>query len=101
MPLFPVCTVPRCNGKMGKVVRDGALHTQLLFLKSLFDIDWARQKIEQDNKRRPVKLEAGAIGQDAVNTCERLKKQVDTALGASAYHKVDLNQLFAACMPCA
>ena len=28
MPLFPVCTVPRCSGKMNKVVRDQVLpHT--------------------------------------------------------------------------
>ena len=101
MPLFPVCTVPRCNGKMGKVVRDQALHTQLLFLKSLFDLEWGSKKIEEDNKRRPVKLEAGAVDQGAKDTCERLKKQVVTALDGSAYHKVDLATLFAACAPCA
>ena len=101
MPLFPVCTVPRCQGKMGKVVRDQQLHTQLLYYKSLFDLPWARQKVENDNKRRPVKLEVGAVSQDSVDTCERLKKQVDAALDTSAYHKVDLSSLFAACAPCA
>ena len=101
MPLFPVCTVPRCNGKMHKVVRDQQLHTQLLFLKSLFDEDWARNKVEQDNKRRPVKLDAGEIGPTAKGTCERLKAQVDRQLETSAYHTVDLSTLFNACVPAA
>jgi len=101
MPLFPVCTVPRCSGKMTKVVRDQALHTQLLFLKSLFDLEWGTKKIDEDNKRRPVKLEAGAVEQGAKDTCERLKKQVVTALDSSAYHTVNLANLFNACSPCA
>tara|TARA_B110001452_G_scaffold84451_1_gene69051 strand:+ start:98 stop:2755 length:2658 start_codon:yes stop_codon:yes gene_type:complete len=100
MPLFPVCTTPRCSGKMHKVVRDQQLHTQLLFLKSLFDEDWARNKVEQDNKRRPVKLDAGEIGPTAKGTCERLKAQVDRQLETSAYHTVDLSTLFNACVPC-
>ena len=101
MPLFPVCTVPRCSGKMAKVVRDQQLHTQLLFLKSLFDLEWGTKKIDEDNKRRPVKLEAGAVEQGAKDTCERLKKQVVTALDGSAYHTVNLATLFNACSPCA
>ena len=101
MPLFPVCTVPRCSGKMNKVVRDQAVHTQLLYLKSLFDLEWGAKKIEEDNKRRPVKLEAGVVAPEARATCERLKKQVVSALDTSAYHTVNLSNLFNACTPCA
>lgn len=32
-PLFPVCTVPGCKGKMLKTYKDRQLHTQLLFMK--------------------------------------------------------------------
>ena len=86
---------------MGKVVRDQALHTQLLFYKSLFDVAWATDKVEADNKRRPVPIEPTTPPPDAGKTMQRLKEQVERQLEASAYHTVDLSRLFAACGACA
>ena len=54
-----------------------------------------------DNAARRALLKAGAVEQGAKNTCERLKKQVVTALDSSAYHTVNLANLFNACSPCA
>ena len=83
------------------MARSSPVHTQLLYLKSLFDLEWGAKKIEEDNKRRPVKLEAGVVAPEARATCERLKKQVISALDTSAYHTVNLSNLFNACTPCA
>ena len=60
MPVFPACTVPRCKGKMLKRYSDKRLHTQLLFFKTLFDVEWARAKVEADCKRRDMPVEAAA-----------------------------------------
>ena len=94
MPLFPACTVPRCKGKMCKSYTDKALHTQLLFYKSLFDLKWSREKVEQDNKRRTEKISVPQLEIEEEQALERLTHQANISLQSSAFHTVDFAQLF-------
>ena len=95
MPLFPACTVPRCKGKMCKSYSDKQLHTQLLFYKSLFDLKWSKDKVEQDNKRRAEKVNVAAMDLDDEQTLARLAHQANLSLQSSAFHTVDFATLFA------
>jgi DNA polymerase alpha subunit A len=95
MPLFPACTVPRCKGRMMKTYTDKALHTQLLFFKSLFDHQWSLDKLAQDNKRRAEKIIPSALAPDEIATFRALTAQAEAELTRSAFHVVDLGSLFA------
>ena len=95
LPLFPACTVPRCKGRMCKSVTDKSLHTQLLSFKCLFDVKWAHEKLEQDNKRRSEKITPSGLSHEERGAFDELAAQADRALMASAYNTVDFNALFA------
>ncbi|KAL1526185.1 hypothetical protein AB1Y20_014913 [Prymnesium parvum] len=95
-PHFPACTVPGCKGKMLKTHTDRRLHTQLLFLKSLFDVDWGIEKMQADAKRRgqlPPTFELpGELDQVLL---EKLTNDVSKTLKTSAFNTVDFSNLFA------
>ena len=95
MPLFPACTVPRCRGRMVKTFNDKALHTQLLFFKSLFDVEWAKAKVDADNKRRTEKLAVAPLAPEELAVFDTMKEHASRALGLSAFHTVDFPTLFA------
>lgn len=96
LPLFPACTVPRCKGRMCKTVTERALHSQLLFFKSLFDVKWAEEKVKADNKRRPegAKQVPSALEKSDRKLCDDLWQQVENELVRSAYDSVDPVRLF-------
>ena len=96
MPLFPVCTVPRCKGRMLKTYTDKRLHTQLLYFSTLFDVNWSKTKIDADNKRRgpAEKTAAGGLSEQEEGLLAELKGVADAALGSSAFHTVDCKRLF-------
>jgi len=81
---------------MLKSYSDKRLHTQLLFFKTLFDVEWARSKVEADCKRRDLPLEAAAthLEADEAALFGALKQQVVSALEPSAFDTVDLKSLF-------
>ena len=95
MPIFPPCTVPRCKGKMCKTYTDKQLHTQMLFYKSLFDMKWSKEKVEQDNKRRADKLVPPQMALEEEETFKALTRQASESLDMSAFHTVDFQTLFA------
>jgi len=93
MPLFPVCTVPRCKGRMLKIYGEKRLHNQLLFYKSLFDVRWAHDKIDADNKRRCEKVAADELAPVELNAFRDLAHQAEAVLCRSAYHVIDFPKL--------
>ena len=99
MALFPMCTVPRCRGRMCKTYSDKSLHTQLLSFKCLFDTKWAHAKLDADNKRRAEKINAQPLNHEEQRAFDTLANQAERALQASAYHTVDFGALFAAPAP--
>jgi len=94
MPLFPACTVPRCRGRMLKTYSDKDLHTQLLFFKSLFDHQWAKTKVETDNKRRTEKVAIAPLAPEEQQMYKELELQADRALRSSAFDRVDFGSIF-------
>ena len=95
MPLFPKCTVPRCQGKMLKTYTDKQLHTQLLYYKSLFDVAWAHTKIDADNKRRAEKVTPTPLAPEDAQVLDGLTGQAERTLTLSAYDTIDVVHLFA------
>jgi DNA polymerase alpha subunit A len=96
MPIFPACTVPRCKGRMGKTYDDRALHTQLLFFMSLFDVCWSRTKCETKKTLRDSKVQpqSGSLGDSGLQALESFTAIVRNALRQSAFHMIDSRQLF-------
>jgi len=97
LPHFPACTVPGCKGKMLKTVPDKRLHTQLLYLKSLFDVEWGAKKMDAEAKRKgqlppscelPEEVDAALLA--------KLTADVKAELNRSAYNTVDFASLFSA-----
>jgi len=95
MPHFPACTVPGCKGRMCKTYTDRRLHTQLLFLKSLFDVAWSEKKMEVEEKRSGIPAHVEKLPAEDEVLLEKLCGDVVAALDKSAYNTVDFGQLFA------
>ena len=79
---------------MVKSYTDKQLHTQMLYLKSLFDVEWSKAKVEADNKRRADKITPSPLTPEEKAVFDALAEQADVALRRSAFHTVDLGALF-------
>jgi len=90
MPHFPTCTVPRCKGKMCKSVRDDALHSQLLYLKCLFDVQWAKSKQPKELKEA---TKASGLSEQQEGLMGVLNEQVGSVLRTSAYNTISFRSL--------
>lgn len=107
LPLFPACTVPRCKGRMHRTCTDKALDVQLRYYARLFDVDWSKQQLERDNKRRADKVPYVAPSYEDERALSQLCAQANRALNLSAFHTVDFSSLLAqpasgvACAPAA
>lgn len=80
---------------MLKTYSDKRLHTQLLFLKSLFDKDWSKKKMEVEEKRSGLPAGMDQLPAEDEVLLQKLCGDVAAALGKSAYNTVDFGQLFA------
>ena len=70
------------------------LSASAIFYKSLFDLKWSREKVEQDNKRRTEKISVPQLEIEEEQALERLTHQANISLQSSAFHTVDFAQLF-------
>jgi DNA polymerase alpha subunit A len=95
MRVFPACTVARCKGKMLKTYSDRRLHNQLLYFRTLFDLQSARNKMEAANKRLAGKWAVPLLAPDEEAAFIELKNAVGSLLSLSAYNTVDCKRLFA------
>jgi len=86
--LFPACTVPCCKGRMRKTFSEADLHTQLVFYRTLFDIDRANKKLGAE------KANAMSLYPDQEAALNSLKMKVDAVLGRSAFHTVNIGAFF-------
>ena len=68
----------------------------LLFYKSLFDVEWAKERIKAQNKRATVKVDdfAMRLSDEEQSQLGALRQQVVSALEPSAYNTVDFSSLF-------
>jgi len=94
MPHFPACTVPGCKGRMFKTYTDRRLHTQLLFLKSLFDVEWSEKKMQVEEKRSGLPAHVEKLPPEDEVLFDKLCGDVAAALDKSAYNTVDFGSLF-------
>ena len=93
MALFPACTVPNCKGKMLKTHTDRTLHTQLLYLKSLFDVKRAEAKLSKAAAARDESPPDTDLPAEETVLFNKLHKDVADALKQSAYDTVDFATL--------
>ena len=79
---------------MLKTYTDKRLHTQLLFLKSLFDVQWSHKKMEAEEKRSGLPAHIESMPDQDVVLLNKLRDDVVAALDKSAYDTVDFSSLF-------
>lgn len=57
MPVVgPTCPQSGCNSKLRPEYSDSDLYMQIMFYKSLFDLDAARKQLERENERRRMSV---------------------------------------------
>uniref|UniRef100_A0A803SSV4 DNA polymerase n=1 Tax=Anolis carolinensis TaxID=28377 RepID=A0A803SSV4_ANOCA len=87
-PLCPVCR----KAVVKREYSDKALFTQLCFYRYIFDVDYAKQKLTNQEKDR-LNCQ-GFFSEKNKEMYKKLKNTVDQWLTMSSYSEVDLSKLF-------